>query len=141
VRAPPAATSSRRVLTWVLPVGLLVAVAAGCASNPDAVNETASDFYAALADRRGADACALLAPETLREVEQAAGTACEDAILQEEIAPPGEQVQVSRFGNQAQVRFDVDTVFLAEFPEGWRVVAAGCTKRESRPYDCQVKGG
>jgi hypothetical protein len=120
---------------------LLVAVTSGCASTPDAVNEAASDFYAALADRRGADACALLAPETLREVEQATGAACEDAILQEEIPPPGEQVQVSRFGNQAQVRFDAETAFLAEFPQGWRVVAAGCAERQSRPYDCQVKGG
>jgi hypothetical protein len=105
------------------------------------VSEAASNFYAALAEQRGADACALLAPETLREVEQVAGAPCGDAILHEEIAPPGELVEVSRFGNQAQARFDDETTFLAEFPGGWRVVAAGCAERESRPYDCQVKGG
>ena len=34
-----------------------------------------------------------------------------------------------------------DTVFLATFPGGWRVVAAGCTPRGDRPYDCTVAGG
>ena len=34
-----------------------------------------------------------------------------------------------------------DTVFLAVFPGGWRVVAAGCTPHGDRPYDCVVQGG
>jgi hypothetical protein len=34
-----------------------------------------------------------------------------------------------------------DTVFLAEFPDGWKVVAAACTPRDRLPYDCQVEGG
>jgi hypothetical protein len=41
----------------------------------------------------------------------------------------------------AQVRLDDDTVFLAAFPGGWRVVAAGCRPRgEAEPYDCAVEG-
>jgi hypothetical protein len=32
-------------------------------------------------------------------------------------------------------------VFLAAFPGGWRVVAAGCTPRGDRPYDCTLQGG
>ena len=37
------------------------------------------------------------------------------------------------YGQWAQVRLSGDTVFLAVFPGGWRVVAAGCTPRGSVP--------
>jgi hypothetical protein len=34
---------------------------------------------------------------------------------------------------------DAGSVFLAEFDNGWRVTAAGCTSRgESLPYQCVV---
>ncbi|MGH3331739.1 MAG: hypothetical protein ACRDPJ_10615 [Nocardioidaceae bacterium] len=48
--------------------------------------------------------------------------------------------EVSRFGNQAEVKLIGDTAFLAEFGTGWKVVAAACTHRAALPYDCQVKG-
>ena len=38
------------------------------------------------------------------------------------------------------VRLAGDTVFLAVFPGGWRVTAAGCTPRGDRPYNCTVQG-
>jgi hypothetical protein len=45
------------------------------------------------------------------------------------------------YGQWAQVRFSGDTVFLAVFPDGWRVVAAGCEARQDRPYHCRIQGG
>jgi hypothetical protein len=45
------------------------------------------------------------------------------------------------YGQRAQVRLSGDTVFLAVFPDGWRVVAAGCTARGEKPYDCVLQGG
>jgi hypothetical protein len=39
------------------------------------------------------------------------------------------------------VRLSGQAVFLAMFPGGWRVVAAGCQSRGERPYDCVVDGG
>jgi hypothetical protein len=50
---------------------------------------------------------------------------------------------VDVFGHDAIVRFSGDTVFLARFPEGWRVTAAGCQPGPSdqKPYDCTVSGG
>jgi hypothetical protein len=44
------------------------------------------------------------------------------------------------FGQWARVVLDSDTVFLASFPGGWRVVAAGCQPQGERPYDCTLRG-
>jgi hypothetical protein len=45
------------------------------------------------------------------------------------------------FGTMAQVRFAQDTMFLAEFKDGWKVMAAGCAPEPGHPYDCQLQGG
>jgi hypothetical protein len=44
------------------------------------------------------------------------------------------------YGQWAQVRLTGDVVFLAAFPGGWRVVAAGCSPQGNRPYDCTLQG-
>jgi hypothetical protein len=40
----------------------------------------------------------------------------------------------------AQVRFRQDTVFMAQFRDGWKVMAADCAPRPDKPYDCQIQG-
>jgi len=45
------------------------------------------------------------------------------------------------FGRGAQVLMTGDVVFLSKFDDHWSVIAAGCTSRGDRPYDCIVKGG
>jgi hypothetical protein len=45
------------------------------------------------------------------------------------------------YGQWAKVRLDDDTVFLAVFSDGWKVVAAGCQPQGDRPYDCTLQGG
>jgi hypothetical protein len=125
----------------IVPMVLLVLT--GCTSvgdREDAAGSVAVRMVTAVAAGDGAAACATLAPETLAELEQSAGTACPDAILDEDLPEPGAVQQSRVYGQWAQVRLTGDTVFLAVFPGGWRVVAAGCTPRGERPYDCALQG-
>jgi hypothetical protein len=127
-------------------VGLAaVAVAAslgGCAdvSRP-AVDGVVTSFYGAYGDGEGRTACDLLAPATREEVETSAQAPCAEAVVDEELPNPGPVGQSSIYGDQGQVRLDGDTVFVAEFPGGWKVVAAGCTRQPSGPYDCKLEAG
>lgn len=118
----------------------LAAAAAGC-SDSTAPAEAAREFYRAVVAQDGAAACALLAPKTRQELEQSAQKPCDQAILEEDIPPADAVRSAERFGNLSQVRFGQETAFLAEFPGGWLVTAAGCTPVPDHPYDCQVKGG
>jgi hypothetical protein len=129
----------------------------GCGGEgADLAAGVAADFHAAVASQEGAGACALLAPQTRGELEQSAQQPCARAVLAESIPDVGGVADSKRFGGKAQVRFAgtgagaadaaggaaiADTVFLAEFPDGWKVVAAACTPRARLPYDCRVEGG
>ena len=125
--------------------GAAVAVlAAGCAdggARRDAVAGVAVRLLSAVQDRDGATACAALAPGTVEALEQSAGASCADAILDEDLPEPADVRQVDVYGQWARVVLADDTVFLAAFPGGWRVVAAGCRSRGERPYDCVLQGG
>lgn len=85
-------------------------------------------------------ACALLAPQTLKELEDSQG-ACPSSLpgldLPRAVAVRSTEV----YAKDAIVRLDRDTMFLARFDQGWRVTAAGCTPHGDLPYDCTVKGG
>ncbi len=89
----------------------------------------------------GRQACALLAPRTLDELEKSERTSCAQAVIEEQL-PTGDAVRrVDVYGDQARVVLTVDTLFLAHFPSGWKVTAAGCAPRPEQPYDCTIKGG
>jgi len=119
-----------------------VTVLTGCSSgHEDAVTDVAEHYFAALADGDGQAACDLLAPGTRSELEQNAKAPCPETLLDEAVARPGDRGEVSVFGTMAEVHYAEDTVFLAEFDDGWRVMASGCKERPGRPYDCSVKGG
>jgi hypothetical protein len=91
--------------------------------------------------RDGAAVCRQLAPQTRAEVAQSGKKPCPQAVLDEDL-PAAAAVRATQvWGRSAQVRTRDDTLFLAEFPVGWRVVAAGCRPQGEMPYDCQVKGG
>ncbi len=89
----------------------------------------------------GERACALLAPETRSTLEESAGQPCARAVLMEELPPLLRASTVRVYGGEAHAVFDVDIVFLSEFSDGWRVVAAGCEPRGELPYDCAIDGG
>jgi hypothetical protein len=123
---------------------LAVAALAGCAAaggRGQAAADVATRLLTAVQGKDGAAACALLAPDTASEVEQSGGKPCPEAILDEDLPGPGAVTGSAVYGQWAQVRVGADTVFLAAFPGGWRVVAAGCKPRGDRPYDCEVQGG
>jgi hypothetical protein len=130
----------RRLTSLTLAVA--VALTAGCASvgnRADAATGVAVALLTDVADGNGPAACARLAPDTAETVAE--DEPCEKAILAKDLPKPGKVVGSDVYGQWAQVRLDDDTIFLAVFPGGWRVVAAGCAPRSSRPYQCSVEGG
>jgi hypothetical protein len=138
---PVRSTLWRFATVLVLPAFL--AAAAGCSGpGADQASETAQSFQQ-LASNDSAQACGLLAPKTLEDVEKSAEKPCAEALGDEDLADPSALVSVDVFGHDAIVRFANDTVFLARFPEGWRVTAASCRPGPSddKPYDCVVSGG
>jgi hypothetical protein len=133
---PPLATAAALALV------ALVALA-GCSSSADGeARQAADDFYAAVEARDGAAACALLTSTTREELQQAAGSPCDKAILEEDLPRVSGAERVKVYDTMAQVRYAEDTVFLTRIADSWRVLAVSCTRRPGeRPYDCQVKGG
>jgi hypothetical protein len=121
----------------LLPPALLLTA---CTSLQEPARTAAAGFYAAVSASQWGRACGYLAPETRSELEQSAGSACPKALAEEKLSDPGPVVKLSGAGTMAQVRFRADTVFMAEFRHGWKVMAAVCTPRPGRPYDCQIQG-
>jgi hypothetical protein len=130
----------RRALLLAAPV-LLVAGCSPAGDRSSAAMDTAVRMLDAVQQQDGTAACALLAPDTAAEVADSAGKPCADAILDEDLPAPGTVGGADVYGQWAQVRLTGDTVFLAVFPGGWRVVAAGCSPQGNKPYDCAVQGG
>ena len=127
-------------VTLFAATGLCLAVA-GCASAQTSdVSDTAKAFSAAMSGGDGTKACALLTTDVAEAVSQDRGGACAEVILEEGWGSTGEVVSVQVAGQRAWVVLDTDTVFLSRFPDGWRVIAAGCTTRDTaRPYDCVIQ--
>ena len=120
---------------------ILLLFCTGCSSTHEAdVEQVAERLHAALRVEDGAAACELLS-EDAQEQLQESGDSCEVAVLEAGLSPDGRVEKVSAYGTSAQVRYDDDVVFLADFPEGWRVIGAGCEKQADAPYDCKVQGG
>ncbi|MFJ4775681.1 hypothetical protein [Streptomyces sp. NPDC088762] len=133
-----------RALRAVLCTGAVAALVAGCgasAARLDGARAAGEGFEQALAAGNHEAACRLLAPETLGQLEQDEEKACAQALAGEEL-PKAEAVRATEvYGRQAMLRLDGDTLFLSHFGDGWKVVAAGCTPRGERPYQCVLKGG
>jgi hypothetical protein len=88
--------------------------------------------------------CAALAPGTRDELEQTTRSGCREAIrqaIEEDDLPPAGAVRgVDVWGDRARVVLEGDTLFLSQFPGGWKVTAAGCESRPEQPYRCDIEG-
>jgi hypothetical protein len=130
-----------RRLCCAVPAVVLSLATSACSSATADVDQAAAAFTGALTEHDGPRACALLAPRTRSELEQSSKQPCAEAVLTEGVGDVGAVRRTEVFETMAQVRFAHDTLFLARFDDGWRVLAAACTRPASRPYDCQIAGG
>lgn len=118
-----------------------VLLLAGCGSTHEGeVEQVAEDLHAAIKAEDGATACELLSEEAQKALQET-GDSCQVAVLEAGLSPDGRVEKVSVYDTSGQVRYDDDVVFLADFPEGWKVIAAGCVPQADAPYDCTVDGG
>ena len=74
----------------------------------------------------------LLAPATRSEIESSTHQPCVEAWASESVPSGGDVTRVRAYGSMAIVELDADTVFLARFDSGWRVIAAHCAPRARR---------
>jgi hypothetical protein len=123
----------------------VVCVAAPCllascaASDEKAVTSVAERLLISVSEQQGTEACSLLAPAAVEELEDSSGQPCDQAVLEEDLGAVGEPLGAQVFDTMAQVRFESDTVFLSRFDGKWLVVAAACVPRSGRPYDCDIQ--
>ncbi len=124
-------------------VAVLAAIAVGGCASPHRpeVAGTAVAFARAVSAGSTAEACRMLAPATREELEKSTDQPCEQGLAGAGLKASGSVHGIQVWGSQAQVRIGRDVSFLAEFPAGWLVTAAGCRpRRANEPYDCLVQG-
>ena len=128
----------------VLLTGFVTALtmsACGSGSAASQAGTAATDFSQAVQAQDGVRACALLSPQIAKSLAADTSQTCADAVLNQDLPVPSGLERVERQGRSAFVVTGTDTMFLSEFPDGWKVIGAGCTEQGSAPYDCVVSGG
>jgi hypothetical protein len=125
---------------WQLAVaGAAALLLPGCAGTQDVPAASAArGLLEAAHSGDGTGACELLAPAARSELEQQAGTSCEEAILEEDLGEGSGEATADVFDTMAQVRVGEETVFLSRYDGRWLVVGAACTPVPGRPYDCSI---
>ncbi|MER7955776.1 hypothetical protein [Streptomyces sp. NPDC096030] len=128
-----------------LAIAAATAVLCGCGASEarlDGARQAATAFEEAIGRAEYAAACALLAPQTRRQLEQDATRPCGPALAGEELPAAGTVRETQVYGRQALLHLEGDTLFLSQFDDGWRIVAAGCQpEKADLPYRCSLKGG
>lgn len=135
---------SMRKPLWFMGLLAVTALMSSCASlgpDTDGAAAAAQDFHRATAGRDGAGACARLSVRAAHELERSEGEPCAQAVLSADVPDASDVRDVQVWGARGLVVLDHDAVFVSQFDAGWRVVAAGCSPRKDRPYECTVKGG
>ncbi|MFM6852218.1 MAG: hypothetical protein ACKOVB_24270, partial [Terrabacter sp.] len=84
--------------------------------------------FARLAGNDPGAACALLAPRTLQQVTEDGDGDCAKGLTSDKPEPPTKVTSVSVAINSAQVVMAGQVLFLAHFDNGWKVLAAGCSR-------------
>lgn len=121
-------------------VATLVVSRCGGQGNAEADNVLAAvQRFAAATGSDPAQACGMLAPNTLSELEDSEGP-CADSLPKQDLPALHGVGPVTVYGKDAMVHLAQDTLFLARFDDGWRITAAGCTAQGNAPYKCKLKG-
>jgi len=119
-------------------VGAVLVAGCGTGQREQQVDEVVSRFAAAVTSGDLVSACGLLSARTREDLP--GGPACQESLSAAGLRLSAGGV-VSVWGDRAQVRSGDSAMFLAEFDDGWKVVAAGCQSRgEDLPYRCVVGG-
>lgn len=112
---------------------------AGCS---DVAQQDVTAAAVSFLDAEPAQACRLLAPDTARAVAERADGSCARGLTAVDRPAGGTVLAVELAGQSAQVRLATDVLFLARFPDGWRVTAAACERDDPDrevPYRCEVE--
>lgn len=134
----------RRITRTMLPLGAVLLGLTACGGPGEREADASAAATAFERDLDGGDRtamCAALAPNTRSEIEDAEKKACADAIGAQDLPAGGAVRAVDVYGRQARATLASDTLFLSQFSDGWKIVAAGCRPQPGRPYHCSVKGG
>ncbi len=128
------------VVVPLLATGLATSGCAGQSGDPAV--DRARHFYASVSHQDGAAACADLAPEARKSLEQQEKKPCADAILDQGLPDMVGRADVEVFGSMAQVTFPDETAFLSRYGDDWLLTAVGCTPvTGDKPHDCSVEVG
>lgn len=124
---------------------LVLVVLAGCGTSDDREQARAvvERFAAAVADGRGGDACAQLSRAAAEQLAGQAGSPCERAVTDLDVAS-GPVVAAEVFITNAKVdQRGGQSAFLTREREGWRLSAVGCRVEAGKPRDgplsCEVE--
>jgi hypothetical protein len=115
-------------------LGLAMLSACGSASDNDA-RSAAERFLAATGASQTAEACELLAPRALADLQGQ----CDQQLAESEITPSPVS-SVEAWGDNAIAHTNSGAVFLHRFDQGWLVTGAGCQPQADQPYECAVGG-
>jgi hypothetical protein len=117
----------------------LMLVVAGCGTGTDRgqVRAAAQRFSDAVAQNRGAVACAQLSPDLRAQLVKDESSTCSKAVLALKLRGR-RAAEIRVYATSAMVRLaSGDTMFLGDTAEGWRLEAIGCRRQRGAPYDCE----
>lgn len=119
------------------------ALLTGCGSATDGpVADRAAHFYSAINDHDAAGACADLAPEARKSLEEQEKKKCEDAILDQKLPHVSGAGKTRVYGSMAQVAHRGEVAFLSRYDHRWLLTGVGCTKAGAgQPYNCTIEVG
>ena len=107
----------------------------GRSADRDRAAAVAERFFSAVESNDGAAACAQLAPDTRKALEDDEQKPCREAIGSLQIEP-GALSKVELYLTNGKADLDNgDSAFLSLTPDGWRLSAVGCKPGSGPPQD------
>ena len=133
----------RRAITISLVLLCLSVTGCGRSAERDRAAAVTERFFAAVENDDGAAACAELAADTRKALEDDEQKPCREAIGSLQIEP-GALSSVELYLTNGKADLDNgDSVFLSLTSDGWRLSAVGCKPgagpSEDEPMECELE--